>query len=214
MSSIVDMQLDRPFTAVTPTVDGDVLHVLARAETEFTPPVVHRVIGRHSVDGVRRALQRLASQGVVSVRPVGRALAYALNRRHLAAPAIVHLSRLRDEFVGRIAASVDGWEIKPELVALVGSAVVGPMRTDSDIDVLVVRPNRVDDGDDAWRTQIGTLESEVHSWTGNDCRVLEFALDEAKRTRKDERVLIDIARVGIAAFGDIGLLGPTRRRTA
>jgi predicted nucleotidyltransferase len=208
------MQMDRPFAAVTPTVDGDVLNVLARAEAEFTPPAVHRVIGRHSVDGVRRSLQRLASQGVVSVRPIGRALAYSLNRRHLAWPAIEHLSRLREELVGRITAAVGGWEIKPELVALFGSAAVGPMRTDSDVDVLAVRPDRVDDGDIVWRTQIGALESEVHSWTGNDCRVLEFALDEVKRTRKDERVLNDIARHGIAAFGDIGLLGPTRRRTA
>ena len=34
--------------AITPTVDGDVLMVLARAEAAFTPPEVHRLIGARS----------------------------------------------------------------------------------------------------------------------------------------------------------------------
>ena len=67
------MILSRPFLAVTPTIDGDVLAVLARADASFTPPQVHGLIGSHSVAGVRNALVRLTGQGVLHSEQVGRA---------------------------------------------------------------------------------------------------------------------------------------------
>ena len=59
------MDFSRPMSVITPTVDGDVLTALAQADASFTPGRLHKVIGRHSEDGVRRALRRLVRQGVV-----------------------------------------------------------------------------------------------------------------------------------------------------
>lgn len=203
------MQLDRPLATVTPTVDGDVLAVLARADTEFTPPVAHRLIGRHSVEGVRRALRRLAEQGVVTVRRSGQAHVYALNGQHLAADAIRALARLRDALAERITGAIGTWTIAPEVVALFGSAATGSMRVDSDIDVFVVRPTNVDDTDPVWRAQIADLERDVTTWTGNDCRVLEMPAIEL--SRRGEGVIGDIHRDGVVLHGDRRLLRPGRR---
>jgi hypothetical protein len=152
-----DMQLDRPLAAITPTVDGDVLVVLARADAEFTPATVQRLCGRHSVDGVRKPLNRLSEQGIVTARAAGRALLYSLNRQHLLAPSITEMAEAGREFTRRIGAHVSGWKIDPLLVAIFGSAAGGEMRVDSDIDLVVVRTNDVDPDDEAWRAQSATL---------------------------------------------------------
>jgi predicted nucleotidyltransferase len=206
------MQLDRPLTAITPTVDGDVLLVLARAAAEFTPATVQRLSGRHSVDGVRKALNRLAEQGVVTSRSAGRAVLYSLNREHLLAPSIIEMADIGRELAKRIADRVDGWQVEPVLVAIFGSAASGHMRPDSDIDLLVVRSDHVDPDSASWRSQIVDLEQAVTSWTGNDARVLEFSLTEAQR-RPKEHVLEDAIAHGIAVIGDFSALAPQARRT-
>jgi hypothetical protein len=50
ISSIIgiDMDFGRPFNVVTPTLDGDVLGVLAGAEEEFTGRRIHQVLERGS----------------------------------------------------------------------------------------------------------------------------------------------------------------------
>lgn len=53
------MDLSRPLTVIVPTVDADVLAVLARATASFTGRQVHQIAGRHSERGVRIALDRL-----------------------------------------------------------------------------------------------------------------------------------------------------------
>ena len=175
------MELQRPFRLITPSLDGDVLAVLARADAEFTPPQVHGMVGRHSVDGVRRALIRLAEQGIVEHRRAGNAVLYQLNRAHLAAPAVITLASLRDELVSRLRAEIDAWQVRCEYAALFGSAARGEMRPDSDIDLFVVRPKRIVADDERWREQLIALSHDVAEWTGNDVRILEYSTDEVGR---------------------------------
>lgn len=89
------MQFDRPFLALTPTVDGDVLQVLSGAEASFTPGEVQRLLGRHSIAGVRLTLKRLTEQGIVLAAPAGRAVMYRLNRDHVLASAIIEMSQAK-----------------------------------------------------------------------------------------------------------------------
>lgn len=206
------MQLDRPLAAITPTVDGDVLLVLARANAEFTPATVQQLCGRHSVDGVRKALNRLTEQGIVTSRSAGRAHLYSLNRQHLVAPSIVAIAEVGREFTRRIETHVGAWSIEPVLVAVFGSAAFGQMRPDSDVDLLVVRQDHVDPDDATWRAQIIDLELAVTAWTGNDARVLEFSLAEVLQ-RPDKRVLKDALAHGIAVVGDFSALSAPTGRT-
>jgi predicted nucleotidyltransferase len=201
------MLLDSPLAVITPTVDGDVLAVLARADASFTPPNVQSLIGRHSVEGVRKALQRLAEQGIVDADRVGNAVNYRLNRDHLAARPIIELANMRQALFDRISDRVQAWPLPARLVMLFGSAATGAMRTDSDIDLFVVG-NDEDVGRDAWQTQVGELERTVSRWTGNDTRALEYRVGDLRRR---DPVVDDIRRDGIVISGDRSLLARTRR---
>ena len=131
--------------------------------------------GRHSEKGVRNRLHRLVGQGIVNVRPAGKADLYSLNRRHLAAPSIVALAGLRHELLARIRAELAGGNRPPSSWCCSGAlaAATGRMRPDSDIDLLVVRPKNVDIEGAEWRLQLETLSTDVTAWTGNDTRLLQ-----------------------------------------
>lgn len=201
------MDLARPFAVVTPTIDGDVLQALAGADTGFTGRGVHRLIGRRSQEGVRRALDRLTAQGIVGAETVGASTVYRLNRAHLAAPHIEAIAQLRGELLTRLRARLDGWEIRPAYAALFGSAARGDMQAGSDIDLFVVRPAGVDPDDADWLDQVHTLVRDVAIWTGNDVRPVELAEDEALTAARDKRgVVADVAADGIHLAGPSGFL--------
>lgn len=205
--SIPSMEFDRPFAAVTPTADGDVLAVLAGAERSFTASEVQVIVGRRSKEGVRRALKRLSEQGTVTITRAGNADLYALNRSHLAAGPVVELSKLRERFVVRTRELFSTWSKPSTFAALFGSAARGGMRPMSDIDLLVIRPDRVDIGDPVWLAQLDGLRRSTKDWTGNDPRVLELGEREAElEVSKATSVLSDVHRDGVLLAGDRGYL--------
>ncbi len=200
------MLLTHPLSVVTPTVDGDVLEVLARADSAFTPGQLHRLIGAHSASGVRKSLLRLVSEGIVSVDTVGNAHTYRLNRDHLAAPAIIELAGLRATFLERIREAMEGWPTPPAFAALFGSAARGEMHPGSDIDVFVVRPERLDTGPDedweAWHRDTDRLQRDATAWTGNDTRILEMSENEVRAgLRSGDPVLAAIRSEGLLLHG-------------
>jgi hypothetical protein len=73
------MQLNKPFATVTPTLDGDVLAVLASTDVTFTINQVQRILTTASGEGIRKVLNRLTAQGVVLHDEVGRTHTYRLN---------------------------------------------------------------------------------------------------------------------------------------
>jgi predicted nucleotidyltransferase len=192
--------LSQPLLVVTPTLDGDVLTVLALANAAFTPGEVHRILGRHSEDGVRRVLRRLSDQGIVTPERAGKGSVYRLNREHLAAGHIEGLARIRAELVIRIRDHVAGWQVEPDLVAIFGSAARGDMTVDSDIDLLVISaPGQ--EPDDTWHADLADLTEHVTAWTGNDARILEFTAEEVASAAGTEPVLESARDEGIVVFG-------------
>jgi predicted nucleotidyltransferase len=168
------MDFSRPLSVVAPTLDGDVLGVLAGAEEEFTGRRIHQVLGRGSEQGVRKAADRLVGQGVVSRRQAGQAKLYSLNRSHLAAPYIEGLGSLRAQLIERLTDLAESWEEPAAAVFLFGSVARGEADARSDLDLFVLRgPVPVRD-DSRWSEQLAELEREATVWTGNEARVLEF----------------------------------------
>jgi predicted nucleotidyltransferase len=204
------MNLARPLETVTPTLDGDVLKVLARAEASFTVGQIQQLVGHGARSGLRKVLERLVAQGVVTADRKPAVVLYALNRQHLAADGIVALANLRDAFIRRLSETVESWALRPVQVTLFGSAARGDMRSDSDIDLFIVRPRRVRADSDQWRTQVDELASKSTNWTGNDLRVLEYAELDFVRLQPSEDPVVDAIRAdGIVLVGDAG-----RRRHA
>ncbi len=197
------MLLDRPFQALTPTVDGDVMSVLAGADASFTPGEVHRLLDRHSVAGVRLALNRLVEHGVVLSSRAGRAVMYRLNRDHVLAGPIIEVAQARDRVIDRLRGELSNWSPSCSYAAVFGSAATNEMSTGSDIDILVVRPDTVDAEDDVWASQIDDLSDRCSRWTGNDCRVLELSEAEVEDR---PGVVEDIADVGLHLAGPLRYL--------
>lgn len=203
------MQLANPLAVVTPTVDGPVLEVLARAEAEFTAPEIHRLAGSRSEDGIRKACARLARQGIVTQRRAGNAWMYSLNRQHLAADAIIRIADLRSTLFRRIREEFDKWETQPVYAALFGSAVRGDHHDSSDIDLFIVRPDDVDET--GWDVHVGALATLITAWTGNDTRPFELTESEVLQSAGGEPTLVAIAEEGVTMAGKANWLAKALR---
>lgn len=198
------MQTQHPLATITPTVDGEVLTVLARADATFTTGQLHTLLPHRSAQGIRNVLRRLAAQGVVTTFRVGAVDGYTLNRDHLAAGPIIELANLPTRLRDRIADQLATFTHKPLYAALFGSAASGQMRTDSDIDIFLVRPTPDGDqaaDDNAWTEDLDRLANKVTSWTGNDARILDMTEHHVRTHAADEPVIADIARDGITIYG-------------
>ena len=193
------MDIRRPLAIVTPTLDGDVLTRLALADTFFTPGQLQRLLPDASVEGIRRVLKRLADQGIVIATPVGdAAVTYSLNREHMGANAIIELAQQATTLRFRISEELEGWQHPPLYAAIFGYWARGEATTSSDIDLFLVRPHDVADGD--WDDQVGALERSVWRWTGNDARSL--VVDEVRLSDvTEEPVLTDVLQEGLALHG-------------
>jgi DNA-binding HxlR family transcriptional regulator len=174
------MEVGQPLGVVTPTLDGTVLTRLARADTAFTTGQLHRLIPDVSVEGIRRVLKRLHRQGIVTATSAGPGVLYALNREHLAAPAIIALAEQPATLRHRLSDLLAGWTHPPVYAAIFGSWARGAATVDSDIDLFLVR-GATDLPDEIWEDQVAALEHAVTSWTGNDARTL--VLSEGELTR-------------------------------
>jgi len=192
------MELNRPLATITPTLDGDVLAVLAQHEATFTTGQLHRVLNRYSEEGIRKVLLRLTRQGVVHSQRVGNAYSYRLNRQHLAAEPIIQLARLPRTLLQRLEDRLNSWAFPPTYAAVFGSAARGTMTEDSDLDLLLVRAD--DTPVHIWDEQVAALVADVSRWTGNDTRPLEYTVSELTAAR-DEFVLRDVLEDGLTVAG-------------
>lgn len=184
------MDVARPEAVISPTLDGAVLTVLARTNRPLTGREVARLLERRSHGGVLDALNRLSKQGIVDRQEAGRALLYTLNRDHLAAPVVERLADLRLELLRRFGEAIAAWEIAPVHASLFGSFARGDGDAESDIDVFIVRPDRVGEDDPIWREQLDSLSSHAFRWTGNRVSIAEVAAKEIRRLKRDSPPIV------------------------
>jgi predicted nucleotidyltransferase len=220
------MDLQDPTRSVTPTLDGPVLAVLARAGRPLSVGEVAAETARGSEIGVRRSLARLVEQGIVTAAVMGRNRVHELNREHLAAPVAELLAALRLELWRRLREALSVWDTPPLFAAVFGSAARGDGGSASDIDLLLVHPLLTDEqrsrptsrrltalvGEravsfmtgavvaepDAWRRQVDNLRDMVHAWTGNRLQVVDLSVyDWASYRAQRSPLLAEIDRDGI-----------------
>lgn len=185
------MDVSSPISSVIPGVPGVILQVLARTSQPLTgAKIADLVAPRWSRAGVTKALHGLVESGLVICMPAGRANLYTLNRKHVAAAAVLELSQLRATLINRISAAVRAWPTAATAVYMYGSLARGSGNSASDIDLLVVRPAHVRETNERWSAQTIRLADKVLDWSGNDCEILEYTAVELQRLAKRKDALI------------------------
>jgi predicted nucleotidyltransferase len=220
-----NMDLSDPTRAITPTLDGTVLAVLASAGRPLTVGEVAAQTVRGSEIGVRRSLGRLMEQGIVRSTEIGRNRVHELNRDHIAAPIADLLSRLRIELWGRLRQTIARWRPSPVYACVFGSAARGDGGPDSDIAILIVHPPfpgekrpqpstlrdllgnlaldlAVPISTEAditkWNRQVERLHTLVQGWTGNPLQLVDVSAYEwTRRTHSPKNLWEEISRDAI-----------------
>lgn len=212
------MNLSDPTRAVTPTLDGTVLAVLAAAGKPLTVGQVADAAARGSEIGIRRSLGRLVVQGIVRATLMGRNTVHELNREHVAAEVAVLLAGLRNELWQRLRHELTTWRPRPVYACVFGSAARGDGDEASDIDLLLVHPPfsgepkpgrlspkvraqiadalRADlDAAETWESQVDQLRSRVEAWTGNAVQVVDLSFHDWQHpTDRHRRLLAEVER--------------------
>lgn len=171
------MDLTNPLRTLSPTVDGDVLAVLARTHAPLTGARVQRLAGR-SYAQVRHALHRLTDHGLVDSQRHGQAVSYSLNRQHVLAGVVEAAVASDSEAEQRLRAVLQEWPIPAIAAILFGSFARRDGDSESDIDLLLVRGEHVTEDDGAWATQRYDLTAQLERWTGNTVQIVD--LDQAE----------------------------------
>jgi hypothetical protein len=91
-----------------------------------------------------------------------------------------------------------------------GSAARGEMRANSDIDLLLVRPDKCDR--ERWDELVSGLAADITEWTGNDTQVLEFTESEVRKAGRAEPVLRDVRNHCLTVAGSSAWLAKALRR--
>lgn len=199
----IAMDISRPYTAVCPTLDSEVLVALAGTTRPSTGRGVARLLHRgESHKGVLNVLSRLVDQGLVHRQEAGRALLYTLNRDHLAFPAVEVLAGMRSELITRVRRAMKEWEIGPAHASLFGSAARGDGNIESDIDLFLVRPAEISEDEPRWRSQLNRLAGDVERWSGNHASLVEISADDLDRLATEQPpVVADLISDGIVLVG-------------
>jgi predicted nucleotidyltransferase len=198
------MNLTDPSSAITSSLDGPVLVALANAGKSLTVPEVASLSVRGSEIGIRKSLGRLVNQGIVIATDVGSSRAFQLNREHVAADIAIRMAALRSDLWRLIARDIERWKYPPLYASIFGSAARHDGDSESDIDLLLVRPSThseisekqrnnpvlagiefgvtaltsrilLESQLDVWEKSIDKLRGRVRLWSGNPLQVVDIS---------------------------------------
>lgn len=195
------MDVSNPLRAAAPGVEGDVLAVLLRSHVPLTGARVAALAERGETQ-VRQVLRRLEQHGLVEVERHGQSFSYVLNREHALVPGLEALQQAMSTVEDGMRALVVEWKTPPASLVVFGSAARRDGDADSDVDLLVVRPDDVDADDEVWVTQRHELVRSVERWTGNRVQVVELSTTElAGAVRREEPLVGELRADGIVLAG-------------
>jgi predicted transcriptional regulator len=195
------MDFVQPVQAVIPGAQGRILGVLVETTTELNVRTIARLSGI-SLAQASRVLPKLVELGLVERRDAPPSALFRLVAENLAARLVRDLASAREtvlEELGRMAE-----ELSPEAVSIIvfGSFARGEADSQSDLDVVVVRPADVDEDDDAWSIGVERWRLGARRLTGNTVEAIEVGETEIGRLLRGRRTLWrDVAREGVVVFG-------------
>jgi predicted nucleotidyltransferase/DNA-binding transcriptional ArsR family regulator len=187
--------------------------VLAETTAELNLRTIAELAGVSQAQ-VSRVLPGLVELGLVERREVPPASLFRLVPEHVAARTLLALARSSDVVLDEIGRLAGALPCRPVSVIVFGSFGRREASRDSDIDLVIVRPDEIDEDDDAWAVSLEGFRRDVRQLTGNPVEVLEVSADDAaSRLASRSPVWADIRREGRVVHG-LELDGLRRVRSA
>jgi predicted nucleotidyltransferase len=195
------MDFVRPVEAIVPGAQGRVLAVMAETAAELNLRTIAELSGVSQAQA-SRVLPGLVELGVLERREVPPSSLFRFVPENVASKAILALARSVDtvlDELGHLAASL---LVPPVSVVVFGSFARRDADAESDIDVLVVRPDDVDEDDEKWAASMEQLHTDARHLAGNPIEVLEVSAGEVVSLLRSRRPLwADIRRDGRVVHG-------------
>ena len=144
--------------------------ILAALTSLTTGKVTGRQLAGYAdvpVTTTHRILNELVEAGIVHAEVIGSSTIYQLNRRHLAAHAIIELAGIRTKLAKQIQDELGRFQVPPIAGWLFGSTARGDGTRVSDIDIALVAPDGVDVNAQPWAGNVALLSVSVAGMTGN-----------------------------------------------
>jgi len=190
-----------PVRAVIPGVQGRVLAVLAETTAELNLRTVAQ-LADVSTAQASRVMPVLVELGLVERREVPPSLLFRLNRENAAAQVVVSLASLHDTVLARIGEAAAQMPLPPVCVIVFGSFARRSADRDSDIDVVMVRPDEVDSDDEIWAAGVAQWRRDAKLISGNTVEVIEIGLASAiENLTSGGPLWTEIARDGLVVHG-------------
>lgn len=190
-----------PVQAVIPGARGRVLAVLAHTTAELSLSTLAR-LANVSVAQASRVMPGLVELGLVERREVPPSSQFRLVRQNVAAQAVINLAHSRDTALAQLGAEAAALGVPPVSIIVFGSFARGEAGGQSDVDVIVVRPDDVLEDDEMWASSLERWRRSASAITGNPVEILEVGLSEV-RSKLSSRAQLwsDVRRDGVAVHG-------------
>ena len=196
-----------------PGAQGRILAVLVETSAELNLRTIAR-LSRVSVAHASRVLPGLVELGIVERRDVPPSALFRYVRENVAARALSALADARHKVLLELEENAGSLEPRPVSIIVFGSFARGDADRESDLDVLLVRPSRIEEEDARWRRAVDQWVDDARRLTGNRVEVLEATEQEAQRLlRSRKQIALDIRRDGVVVHG-LSIDELQRRRSA
>lgn len=195
------MDFIRPVQAVIPGAQGRILSVLAETSAELNLRSIARLSGV-SLAHASRVMPVLVELGVVERREAPPSALFRFVPENVASRAITALTRSRHTVLDEMGSVATRLDSPPVSIVVFGSFARGEADSESDIDVLVVRPLDVEEDDLSWREALDGWREHVSRLAGNRVETLEVTEQDMPRLLRSRKPLwTDVQREGVVVFG-------------
>ena len=166
------MDWENPLRSIAGTVDADVLKALAGTQDPVTGNQLAHLAGR-SYAQVYAVAGRLVDDGMVRCVRYGRTKTYRLNQDHVLSPVIDRMLAAPARIENEIRQAALAWKPPAATIAFAGPAARRKVAPGGAVDILIVRPDAVNERDPTWRTQVAELTRRVEEMSGNSVQLIE-----------------------------------------
>jgi len=182
------MDLRYPLRSLIPSLDADVLEVLASVHVGLGASQITRRSARGTRPGITAVLDRLVRHGLVIAEPANQGFLYRLNRSHLLIPPLLAAIDARSTLISKLKVAAHA-----AAPAAVHSSVFGSLARDeatpeSDIDVLLVASTERELRQ--WDDGLASLRAQAESWTGNRCQTIAISTSHLRRLRNASEPIV------------------------